>query len=395
MSGGNALTGSFAYQRLLGAVRQSGFLDPVICVQGGGAKGGWQGGVLNSLLNDTRIHPVAAFGTSAGSINSWLISTKLCNRAHDPFSEFWARIPEGRWGTILRLGPKALLRGPRAVVDFAFGYFGRTRSPHTALISFQSFQREIRRLLPVHPAKIHTYMYATNTQDTEPPDILDGQNLCTFHFRPGDVDAEVQVDGVTQRITFDKSIAASCCLPFVEPLTVGTARFADGGFYSNLPANIAAFQGALGGDCIICILATPLGDMRPTDDYVDFRTTVLLNHLRQLQLKYRLVPAQMGPGAHAGPAIANIPIFIISPATPLASKLMDGFVYPSKMMSDITAGVEQGHRFLNAVEALFNGHPTALTEYDLLQIRIPPVPATPAHLNGWWVPWVNANWAKT
>lgn len=49
---------------------------PCICIQGGGAKGAWEAGVLSSLLDNTPTqNPVAVFGTSAGALNAMWAST--------------------------------------------------------------------------------------------------------------------------------------------------------------------------------------------------------------------------------------------------------------------------------------------------------------------------------
>ena len=50
--------------------------NPCICIQGGGAKGAWEAGVLSGLLNNrSTANPVAVFGTSAGALNAMWAST--------------------------------------------------------------------------------------------------------------------------------------------------------------------------------------------------------------------------------------------------------------------------------------------------------------------------------
>ena len=49
---------------------------PCICIQGGGAKGAWEAGVLSVLLeHESTKEPIALFGTSAGAINAMWAST--------------------------------------------------------------------------------------------------------------------------------------------------------------------------------------------------------------------------------------------------------------------------------------------------------------------------------
>src|ERR1700757_5311903 len=63
---------------------------PLICMQGGGARGAWQAGVLEGLLADQELKaPVAMWGTSAGAINALWASTAFENAGHGHLLELW------------------------------------------------------------------------------------------------------------------------------------------------------------------------------------------------------------------------------------------------------------------------------------------------------------------
>jgi predicted acylesterase/phospholipase RssA len=378
-----------AYPLLRDRLHQQGHLTALVCVQGGGAKGGWQGGVLNAMLGHGLVKPVAAMGTSAGAINAWLTSAKLANLREDPFNAFWGAIPRSRASLLRLLGP-SLGRGivPCASDALGLALGGRKCRRCAPLLGFAAFREVFSRLLePLLPAAaIHTYLYATDTAVPNLPEVFDDQNLCTFMSAPGELDMEFATDG--RRLDRVTAIATSACLPFIGPMRDGKASYADGGIYSNLPINILLSQGSMGGDCVICILATPLASMKPDAKYIDYRSSVLLHALREKQTPRKVVPGR----AMVGPAIARTPVFLISPATDLRSGLIRGFFSRRAMDIDTQVGTEAGEAFSAAVRSFMNGSEDGLRAYNVSVHELRPLPPAPPAL-GPWVHWANPRWS--
>jgi predicted acylesterase/phospholipase RssA len=216
--------------------------------------------------------------------------------------------------------------------------------------------------------------------------VFDNQNLCTFLSAPGETDAEYADDG--RRIDRMTAIAASACLPFIQPWRDQGARYADGGLYSNLPINVLLSQGSMGADCVVCILATPLADLHPTTNYIDYRSSVLLHELRERQAPRRVVTGR----AMVGPAIRGTPVFLISPRRELDSGLVCGFFSRETLDADTKLGRLAGEAFAAAVKSFLIGKPDALRLYDVSLCHLPPLPASPPALANRWVHWVNPRW---
>lgn len=346
--------------------------EPFVVVQGGGAKGGWQGAVLYELLS-LPVQPVAAVGSSAGAINSWLMSAKLREDSDNPFDEFWTSIPllmPLLLPVLVALGVIFLLRVSVQRVRRAM-----PKDRRTAIIPFEVFANVFWSLLPRSRAAIHTYMYAANVDEPEVPPVFDSQTPFRFWFAPGTADGEL-VDRSDVTIPYWRAVAASACLPFIEPLTMSGVHYADGGLYSNLPANSAKEHGALGGDCIVCVLAKPLDTLDPAGDCIDYRTAVLLELLLEQQAATR----------------RRRPIYVVQPDGVLKSGLWRGFVDPFALSEDIARGHEAGRALASAVRKLVEGDERALAEYELTPANAPAVPAeAPPHRKKW-VLWVNRRW---
>ncbi len=378
-----------AYPLLRHRLQQQGHLTALVCIQGGGAKGGWQGGVLNATIGRGLVRPIAAMGTSAGAINAWLTSAKLAKPHDDPFNAFWGAIPRSRLRLLRMLGP-SLGRGaaPCASHALSIALGGRRCKRCAPLVEFDAFREVFLRLLDplLVPAAIYTYLYATDITTPDLPEVFDDQNLCTFMSAPGDTDAEFAADG--HRIDRITAIATSACLPFIGPMRDSTSSYADGGIYSNLPINALLSQGSLGADCVICVLATPLASMAPAGNYIDYRSAVLLHTLRENQRPRRVVPGR----ATVGPAIGRTPVFVIAPATDLRSGLVCGFFSRRAMDGDTGLGAATGAAFSAAVRSCISGNNDGLLAYDVNNQELPPLPVAPPPL-GPWVHWANPRWS--
>ncbi len=253
---------------------------------------------------------------------------------------------------------------------------------------FRKFESVIARLLPGDLiAARNTYIYACNVDEPEIPAVFDDQRLASFRIAPGAKVAESMSDAQLT-IPSSRAVALSSCLPFVEPLSLGDSAYADGGIYSNLPANMCGSQGALGGNCVILVLATPFSAMRPDVSHVDYRTTVLLDFLRERQ---RTIHPHAS-GATTAAAIARSPIYCIEPDAPLKSGLARGMFCQNVMDRDIAAGRITAARFVDCVRRHLEGDMRAPRAYEIGAAAIPATPASMPTMREFWTPWVNRRW---
>jgi predicted patatin/cPLA2 family phospholipase len=357
---------------------------PLLVIQGGGARGGWQGGVLYELLSSC-IRPVAAVGSSAGAINSWLMSAKLAGDEDNPFDQFWLTIPVFAIPLILLAFVGYLVFRGRLFLHRMFCVRAAKREP--AAVPFWLFEGILWLLLPKTRAAIHTYIYAANVDEPEPPPVFDPEIPFRFLFKPGAREAEM-IDRRDARVPFARVMAASACLPYIAPVRIQGSHYADGGFYSNLPVNVSGEHGAAGGDCVICVLATPMSALRPSENCIDYRTVVLLEQLLTVQAEVHHEPGR----ASFASALRRHPIYVVQPSTPLKSGLLWGFFCLLTMKRDIDMGRRTGRAFVQALSSFEGGDAGALNVYELRREKVPPVPAQPPVHRESWMLWINRDW---
>src|SRR5256885_7056938 len=107
-----------------------------LALQGGGAHGAFTWGVLDQLLEDTRIVIGGVSGTSAGAVNAVMLADGLAQSgpeaARERLGGFWRaaslgrELPELQRGVVWRVFPLLAARAPAAWV----GGFVRVPSPH-------------------------------------------------------------------------------------------------------------------------------------------------------------------------------------------------------------------------------------------------------------------------
>ena len=366
--------------------------EPLIAIQGGGAKGGWQGGVLSQLLG-FGMRPACCFGSSAGALNAVLVSAWLDAPGRTPFSDFWTALADGRLARLGRVGPSAIGGASRllgSVIGQCVRHSDKARLP--SVVKFEEFREEIGRALPIPTLPTqHTYLYCTNI-DGPPPSLLNSQNLFSFHWAIGKQDVECVLGGTTGRADVLTAVASSCCLPFVEPPIINGVHAADGGFFSNLPVDVIFSQGAMGGSECVFVVATPLDVLKPDSEFIDYKTVFLLRELQSIQLNALRRLRGGGQGFFAPPF--RTPVFVIQPKAPLESKLVNGFCKPKVMAEDIRLGELRGREFVNAIEGALHGKPMALRPFHLLEIELPELPETPPALDAFWISGVNQSWRK-
>lgn len=370
-------------------------LTALICVQGGGAKGGWQGGLLEELLaSSIKIDPIAAIGSSAGAINCVLINSKLQSGHANVFSNYWLKIPRHRVCNLCFLIIASLCNLPVTflrLLPYLCHPASRRRLP--GIVPYYALRWVLTRDLPPDcPAKIHTYMYTTDIDKDTPPPVIDDQNLASFCWEPNTTLAQVLLDGANGDITISNAVTMSSCLPYVTPAKLNGRNVADGGIYSNLPLDVVLSHGALGAKTIFFVLATPVSELKPSNEFIDWRTLVLLRRLKAEQLLAERHFRQRRSGVC--PAHTASPIFLIQPCRPLSSGRLAGFLCQRLMKRDFASGMKLGQHISSEIQRLCNGDASLMGSFLLTSLRLPHAQKQRPPLRQFWVQFVNRRWSS-
>ncbi len=369
-------------------------IDALICIQGGGAKGGWQGGVLEELLRDTRINPKGVIGTSAGAINSLLISNKIIDRNKNIFEDFWLSIS---LKITKRFKLKLLLYSFKLCLKlFIYPIIDllvtNNKIRWKSIISFNEFENIISSLLPADKSiRVNTYFYFTDIDSYERPNN-NLRNIPVFEILPNE-----QIIFNNNTLSISKCIAISCCLPIICPENINGRYYSDGGLFSNIPIDILYKQGSLGCNCILIILSKPINDFKIQKDDIDYRSLKLLIDLKNIQTKelaryYKSRSNDTGDTYHS---ITFTPIFIIQPTIMPKSGIFMGFLFRKLMRKDYQQGCNQGKFIINAINELYtNSNYNQINTYLINNIFLPSLPSKTPKLNSFWIKFINKKWMK-
>ena len=378
---------------------------PLICMQGGGARGAWQAGVLEGLLEDEELKtPVAIWGTSAGAINALWASTACENASHGHLLELWLAFARRimvavvmclvlgvallLWSTI-RHGSALIFVGVFVVVALTLiakkQPFGIGRLP--GLLSI----RHASKILPFkpRPARWYAYFFAADVSLAASPESWNWNTLACFQMKPGSARASLILPKLETDVDPRIAVMCSAALPIVNrPLSLGSHLLLDGGLEANLPAGHLLDQGMSGGNCAICVVPRPLSNLDPCD-HVDFRTLKFLNELKNAQQTSRMKVLGTTFSVHAPHTLH--PVLLIQPDQELKSGLSLGFFRPSILRQEFDDGYQQGQRLSVAMKQFKLGDDEALSAHLLESCGLPPLssgtPKAP-----FWKYWVNSSW---
>ena len=337
--------------------------------------------------------PHGVSGSSAGAINAVLLSA-----ANTPnFSAlgcFWIKLSLLGWPFTILLVLAAVVRLPLTIwqwIMFACHPGKRTRFP--SVFPFAAFQAILCTLLPKRLTfKVYTNVYATDIDVDAAPGAFDSQTIETFYLEK-DTDVAVTIGGNTP-IPYRTAIAASCCLPIVEPATVEGRRMSDGGVYSNLPINSIFVTGTKACGIGVFVLATSIGDLDIANKVVDHRSLLLLRKLRLEYLRgerrYSEVMNRGGSGTF--PPHVGTPLLLATPSRRLKSGLLWGFWWPPFAYSDYGLGIADGNKFADALDKLLSGKPEFVSPYLLTQMSLPKLRPRRVGFNEWWTSFCNRGW---
>ena len=395
----------------------NGGINPCICMQGGGAKGAWEAGVLCQLLNSPLLGAtVALWGTSAGAINALWATTYEPTDLHNKLLSNWLEIAK-KVKIIVSMIAFTLLTS-------VFMYWYYFDFKHANLIFYPAaliallilllkylpiltdFVPRISGLLPIalmskiipyngEGAKHHTYLCAADVSLSNQPAIWDRESICTFEMQPGDKKAKAF--GTDNYYYFNPSIGAmaSAGLPLIfKSLKIENRRILDGGMVANLPLSFADGNGALGGGGIICIVPKPIKQLDPSDN-IDRRVLTLLNSLRDKQEKNRTSHdnhfINNTKAAWVGASHTHIPVFVICPGRILTSGLFCGFFKDDLLKNEFAYGEKIGEQYVNTLHDFFSGNHFAMDSYLLENITLPDLASIPEK-KPFWLAWVNRKW---
>lgn len=360
-------------------------LKPIVMIQGGGARGSWQSGVLSRLRTGQAIRPVACFGTSIGAINAFLFCASFnpaTNRPNSLLRDFWRNLLANRWTYI-----RSIFSRIRILETLKETLLGRARQ---GLTDFEAFRSIFQDLLGHLRTEIYVYIYAADIKAANP----DHSNVLypTFWICPGRTQAEVHYNNYSHgECDIVSALAASACLPPIRGFQHRTLLFKDGGLITNLPVDTAITQGTYGGNMVLVMLSKKLSEFRPNDDPIDFKTLATLRQLQELQNSDLDKSRREGSGIFA--AVTHYPVVIVEPKQRLRAGLWEGFVFGNRIKEDYVAGLHHGRHLKAALKELAEGNVHPIRPWLLNNVKLPTLPGSPPKFKEWWLPFVSDQWA--
>jgi predicted patatin/cPLA2 family phospholipase len=379
---------------------------PLICIQGGGARGAWQAGVLEGLLESPELNPpVAIWGTSAGAINAFWASTACEKAVHGHLLVCWLafarRISVAVAVSYLMLmslfawcaayhGFVLICLGVLIAFVLIFiakiNPFGIRRLPGLLSIRLTS------KFIPCnpHPARWYAYFFAADVSLSRSPESWSWDTVACFELKPAENRSNLILPRYQADLDPRIAVMCSAALPTLfRPLSFGSHSLLDGGLEANLPAGHLLSHGMSGGNCAICIVPRPISRLDPCD-HIDFRTLKFLTEMQEGQRKWRSAVKDKTSSSH--PAHTLRPILLIQPDHELKSGIALGFFCRSIMRQEFEDGYQHGKRLSKAVTQFKLGNDNALSAYLLESFDLPELSSQPPKA-GLWKYWANSGWA--
>lgn len=376
---------------------------PALCIQGGGAKGAWEAGVLAGLLEggpDTL--PRSIWGTSAGALNA-----------------LWSRDPEISkeptkllcyWTTLARRLIFAFICGVVGIIGLIFLFYIFPLFLTTALVLtilaivflyVLALRRKLVRLPGLIPATFarlivprprsiapgfSVYSCVSNVDSETRPEFWERSEPGWFWLN-GDSSSSCAEDfGSGERVDAFHVAVASASLPIiVQPTRLAGMTVLDGGLVANLPGGFIFSYGALGGAYVLCIVPRSVSEFSDSDP-IDKRTIRFLYNLRDQQAKHRSAAA-----GSSSPAHTHIPVFVLSPRQRLKSGLI--WFWPPLLRREFWQGYQEAKIFSDSLDAFRREDIRPLSEYLLEQVlpRNDALVEQPSKKPIWYM-WANTRW---
>ncbi|MBB2203265.1 patatin-like phospholipase family protein [Gluconacetobacter tumulisoli] len=382
---------------------------PVFCIQGGGARGAWEAGVLAGLLKSGKITtPCAIWGTSAGALNALWSRDPSVQKEPLKLLDYWTTMAS-RFICLGILLISCILMivwcifyvfHLSLIIIFAVVIFLFSLISILCLLCLCKILKRLPGILPSSFVRLiiprpkgiapgwFVYTCVANVDSQSWPEQWEDTNDGWF-FLKNDSSACSSENLHTGEMVdaFDVAVASASIPGLVRPTRLSGMTLLDGGLVANLPAGFILTNGATGGAYVLCIVPRAVEDLSHSDP-IDRRTLDFLVHLKDEQEKHR---SSSNDGSHnTGPAHALIPIFIISPKKKLKSGLCK-FWCPL-LRREFKQGNEEAIMFSNALKKFAAGNMSLMQEYLLENVMRSCEAPTGVSRKPLWLKWVNTRW---
>lgn len=378
---------------------------PTFCVQGGGARGAWEAGVIAEMLKGgPNTVPSSIWGTSAGALNALWTRDPSVQTKPEVLLEFWLSLAR----RILIVGvpfiaclifiPCIILwRLPFEVSAWLFG------TPITAfLILYVLAQVKIltrlpgllsakfARLIVPQPSEVgpgpNIYICTSDIDSASRPNLWDGSLRNWFQIKKESSKC-IEMSSDEEYDAFHAAVASASLPVLIRPARIGDSFVLDGGLVANLPAGFITANGALGGAYVLCIIPKDVTTLRASDP-IDYRTLKFLFDLKAEQTKHRRESAKST--SWTGPAHVHTPIFILSPKKQLQSGL--GVFLPSLLRREFSQAMVEAQDFCIGLKEFKDGQWNRLDEYLIENVLASCTVLGTEPKPNFWYKWVNSNW---
>lgn len=383
---------------------------PAFCVQGGGARGAWEAGVIAEMLKGgPNTTPSSIWGTSAGALNAFWTRDKLVRENPEVLLEYWLKLAR-------RVLPIAVFFSAIAlacIVCLAYLLWVTPCQARLALVETSGVGifvlvilaqlRVLKRLPGLLPAKLirlivpsasaivpgaSIYTCVSDINSEKRPELWDRTRRNWFLIESDASTCVAKEMSSYEDVDAFHVAVASASLPgLVRPVQILGSTLLDGGLVANLPAGFIATNGAAGGAYVLCVIPYDVKTLKSADP-IDYRTLKFLFDLKAEQAEHRKEASTAVSSVVA--AHTHIPIFIISPKTSLKSGI--GLFLPCLLRREFSQAMSEAKAFCSALEAFEKGDGDSLSDYLLENVlKGCRAPGEPPALNLWYW-WVNLNW---
>ena len=214
-------------------------MKKALVLAGGGARGSYHIGAWQALT-EMGFRPDIVTGTSVGSLNGVLVALD------------WFDIARGMW---LSIEDRDVMDIPEKVVSKETLAFAKDFATKGG-ISLEPLEKMITRFVDEEQLRNSPCRYGLVTVNINTRKPM-----------------ELTLEEIPQGKLVDYMIASSACFPFLRPKAIDGQTYIDGGYYDNLPTNLAARMGA---QEIVEVDLDSLGiNRRLEDEYKDVKVTVV------------------------------------------------------------------------------------------------------------------------
>ncbi len=375
---------------------------PALCIQGGGARGAWEAGVLARLLKEgSDTFPSSIWGTSAGALNALWSRDSEISKEPIKLLCFWTMLAR-RLILVVTCGAVGFL-GLVLLFCLLPSFLKTALLGLTILVYVLALRRKFVRLPGLIPSTFarliiprprsiapgfFVYTCVSNVDLETRPEFWDSSRRGWFVLEGNSSSASAEDLGSGERVDAFHVAVASASLPIiVQPTRLAGMTLLDGGLVANLPGGFILSNGTLGGAYVLCIVPCSVSEFS-SSNLIDNRTLRFLYDLRDQQAKHRRAAA--GASSSSGPAHTHIPVFVLSPRRRLKSGLI-GF-WPPLLRREFWQGYQEAKIFSDSLDAFRQGDIHPISEFlleQVLQQSDAPVeqPGKP-----FWYMWANTHW---